>query len=156
MVWFTAPKTAELIEQNVKEIKGDLVLVDTEYTAVSGGTERANILGLPNAGGNNFPKVLGCTRISDCPIDYYQQVHRPGIKLIGAHNFVRPKVESYPHHWTHHDDCRAILDMISTGRIDVRSIISRVVSPKACHEIFTQLCEDKNFPLGTVFDWRTL
>ena len=327
---FTAPKTAELIERNVKEIKEDLVLVDTEYTAVSGGTERANILGLPNAGGNNFPKVLGycgvgyvkeigdkvtkvsvgdrvlvyhghhtkynvvpesdltlvedenidsldaslviiasmglggvrkletelgesamvmglgllgmfsvqflrlsganpviavdlneerrnlalklgadyaldpsaedfveqvkkitkgrgvkacvevtgvsaamkqalecaapqgrisllgCTRISDCPIDYYQQVHRPGIKLIGAHNFVRPKVESYPHHWTHHDDCRAILDMISTGRIDVRSIISRVVSPRTCHEIFTQLCEDKNFPLGTVFDWRTL
>lgn len=327
---FTAPKTAELIERNVKEIKEDLVLVDTEYTAVSGGTERANILGLPNAGGNNFPKVLGycgvgyvkeigdkvtkvsvgdrvlvyhghhtkynvvpesdltlvedenidsldaslviiasmglggvrkletelgesamvmglgllgmfsvqflrlsganpviavdlneerrnlalklgadyaldpsaedfveqvkkitkgrgvnacvevtgvsaamkqalecaapqgrisllgCTRISDCPIDYYQQVHRPGIKLIGAHNFVRPKVESYPHHWTHHDDCRAILDMISTGRIDVRSIISRVVSPRTCNEIFTQLCEDKNFPLGTVFDWRTL
>lgn len=327
---FTAPKTAELIERNVKETKADLVLVDTEYTAVSGGTERANILGLPNTGGNNFPKVLGycgvgyvkeigdkvtkvsvgdrvlvyhghhtkynlvpesdltlvedenidsldaslviiasmglggvrkleielgesamvmglgllgmfsvqflrlsganpviavdlneerrnlalklgadyaldpsaedfveqvkkvtkgrgvnacvevtgvsaamkqalecaapqgrisllgCTRISDCPIDYYQQVHRPGIKLIGAHNFVRPKVESYPHHWTHHDDCRAILDMISTGRIDVRSIISRVVSPEACHEIFTQLCEDKNFPLGTVFDWRTL
>ncbi len=327
---FTALKTAELVERNVKEIKENLVLVDMEYTAVSGGTERANIMGLPNAGGNNFPKVLGycgvgyvkeigdkvtrvsvgdrvlvyhghhtkynvvpesdltlvedenidsldaalviiasmglggvrklelelgesamvmglgllgmfsvqflrlsganpliavdlneerrslalklgadfaldpsaedfveqvkritkgrgvngtvevtgvsaamkqalesaapqgrisllgCTRISDCPIDYYQLVHRPGIKLIGAHNFVRPKVESYPHHWTHHDDCRAILDMISTGRIDMRSIISRVVSPETCREIFTQLCEDKNFPLGTIFDWRKI
>ena len=42
--------------------------------------------------------LLGCTRISDCPIDFYMQVHRPGVKLIGAHNFIRPKVESYPHH----------------------------------------------------------
>lgn len=98
--------------------------------------------------------LLGCTRVSDCPIDYYTQVHRPGVKLIGAHNFVRPKFESYPHHWTHHDDCRAILDMISSGRIDVRSIISRVVKPEAAPEIFTQLCEDKHFPIGTLFDWR--
>ena len=66
---FTAPKTAELIEQNVKETKADLVLVDTEYTAVSGGTERANILGLPNAGGNNFPKTLGY-----CGVGYVKEI----------------------------------------------------------------------------------
>ena len=29
--------------------------------------------------------LLGCTRIPDCDINYYQQVHRPGVKLIGAH-----------------------------------------------------------------------
>ena len=28
--------------------------------------------------------LLGCTRVSDCAIDFYKQVHRPGIKLIGA------------------------------------------------------------------------
>ncbi len=98
--------------------------------------------------------LLGCTRVSDCPIDYYTQVHRPGVRLIGAHNFVRPKMESYPHHWTHHDDCRAILDMIETGRLDVRSIVSRVVKPETAPQIYTELCYDKNFPLGTVFDWR--
>lgn len=98
--------------------------------------------------------LLGCTRVSDCEVDYYQQVHRPGVKLIGAHNFVRPKFESYPHHWTHHDDCRAILDMIATNRIDVKSIVSRVVKPEEAPQIYTELCNDKNFPMGTVFDWR--
>ena len=98
--------------------------------------------------------LLGCTRISDCAVDYYQQVHRPGVKLIGAHNFVRPKVESYPHHWTHHDDCRAILDMIERGRLKVLPMISRVVSPAEAPEIFDQLCDDPKFPMGTVFDWR--
>lgn len=98
--------------------------------------------------------LLGCTRVSDCSVDYYQLVHRPGVRLIGAHNFIRPKVESYPHHWTHHDDCRAILDMISTGRINVRSIVSRVVKPETAPEIYNELCNNKEFPMGTVFDWR--
>ena len=98
--------------------------------------------------------LLGCTRVSDCAVDYYQQVHRPGVKLIGAHNFVRPKVESYPHHWTHEDDCQAILSLIEAGRVKVSPIISRVVSPTDAPEIYNQLCDDPNFPIGTVFDWR--
>lgn len=98
--------------------------------------------------------LLGCTRVSDCAVDYYQQVHRPGVKLIGAHNFVRPKVESYPHHWTHQDDCNAILDMLETGRVKVAPIVSRVVSPVCAPEVYNELCDDPAFPLGTVFDWR--
>ncbi len=98
--------------------------------------------------------LLGCTRVSDCAVDYYQKVHRPGVKLIGAHNFVRPKVESYPHHWTHHDDCRAILGLLSAKKIEILPMVSRVVKPEDASEIYTELCEDKNFPMGTVFDWR--
>ena len=98
--------------------------------------------------------LLGCTRISNCPIDYYQQVHRPGIKLIGAHNSVRPLHESRPHEWTHQDDCKAILALLGAGRIQVKPIISRVVRPADAPAIYTQLCDDPAFPLGTVFDWR--
>ena len=44
--------------------------------------------------------------------------------------------------------------MIETGRVDVQSIVSRVVKPEEAPQIYTQLCNDKNFPLGTAFDWR--
>ncbi len=54
----------------------------------------------------------------------------------------------------HHDDCRTILDMIATNRIDVKSIVSRVVSPEKAPEIYTELCNNKEFPMGAVFDWR--
>lgn len=97
--------------------------------------------------------LLGCTRSSDSAVDYYTQVHKPGVKLIGAHNFVRPKVESYPHHWTHHDDCLAILDLISAGKISVLPMLSRICAPEDASRIYTELCEDKNFPMGTVFCW---
>lgn len=98
--------------------------------------------------------LLGCTRISDCAVDYYQMVHKPGVKLIGAHNLVRPKFESYPHHWTHQDDCKAILDLISAKRIQTAPILSRIVQPEDAPEIYNQLCDDPKFPLGTLFDWR--
>lgn len=141
----------ENFTEKVKEItKGKGVNACVEVTGVSLAMKQA----LECASCQGRISLLGCTRVSDCGIDYYTQVHRPGVKLIGAHNFVRPKVESYPHHWTHHDDCRAILDMIATNRIDVKSIISRVVKPEKAPEIYTELCNNKDFQMGTIFDWR--
>jgi len=98
--------------------------------------------------------LLGCTRISDCAIDFYRQVHFPGIKLIGAHNSVRPLYESRPYEWTHQDDCKAILALLAAGRIQVKPMISRTVKPEEAPQIYTQLCDDPAFPMGTVFDWR--
>ena len=100
--------------------------------------------------------LLGCTRVSDCSVDYYSQVHRPGIELIGAHNFVRPKYDSYPYHWTHQDDCIAILRLLGSGRIQISPLCSSVVSPARAPEVYTRLAKDPSFPLGVVFDWRTL
>lgn len=136
--------------QKVKDAtKGKGVKGCVEVTGVASAMKQA----LDCASWMGRISLLGCTRVSDCPIDYYQQVHRPGIKLIGAHNFVRPKHESYPHHWTHHDDCNAILDMIASKRIQVEPIVSRVESPVDAPRIYNELCDDKDFPLGTVFDW---
>ncbi|MBE6650220.1 MAG: zinc-binding alcohol dehydrogenase [Ruminococcaceae bacterium] len=144
------PSESNFIEK-VKEVtKGKGVRGTVEVTGVS----KAMCQALECASWQGRISLLGCTRVSDCPVDYYQQVHKPGIKLIGAHNFVRPKFESYPHHWTHHDDCNAIMDMIASKRVKVEPIISRVVSPTEAPEIFNELCDDPNFPIGTVFDWR--
>ena len=143
----SAPDFAE----NVKTLtRGRGVNACVEVTGVSAAMKQA----LECASRQGRIALLGCTRISDCPVDYYQQVHRPGVKLIGAHNFVRPLYESYPHHWTHQDDCKAILELLAAGRVQVKPIISRVVKPEQASEIYKQLCEDPAFPLGTVFDWR--
>ena len=144
------PSEPDFVEQVKAATKGKGVRATVEVTGVSAAMKQA----LECASWMGRISLLGCTRVSDCAVDYYQQVHRPGVKLIGAHNFVRPKVESYPHHWTHQDDCKAILDLIAAGRIQVEPIVSRVVSPEDCTEIYNQLCDDPAFPMGTVFDWR--
>ncbi|MBR0190285.1 MAG: zinc-binding alcohol dehydrogenase [Clostridia bacterium] len=144
------PLESNFVEEVKKITKGKGVNACVEVTGVSKAMSQA----LDCASWMGRISLLGCTRISDCSVDYYQKVHRPGVKLIGAHNMVRPKFESYPHHWTHQDDCRAILDLISAKKIQVLPVVSRVVKPENAPEIYKQLCEDKNFPMGTVFDWR--
>ena len=144
------PSDENFAEQVKKFTKGKGVNACVEVTGVSKAMSQA----LDCASYMGRISLLGCTRVSDCAVDYYQKVHKPGVKLIGAHNFVRPKMESYPHHWTHHDDCRAILDLISAKKIQVLPIVSRVVNPESAPIIYKELCENKNFPLGTVFDWR--
>ena len=99
--------------------------------------------------------LLGCTRVSDQPIDYYRLVHRPGVKLIGAHNFVRPKFESYPHHWTHQDDCEAVLKLLAAGRFRIAPIISETHTPEDAPCVYERLSK-KELPLGVVFDWREI
>jgi len=143
--------TEEGFVQKVKELTdGKGVNGCVEVTGISAAMKQA----LRCSARQGRIALLGCTRISDCPVDFYTQVHRPGVKLIGAHNFVRPKVESYPHHWTHQDDCKAILKLLAAGRMQVKPVISRVVKPEQAPEVYAQLCDDPNFPIGTVFDWR--
>lgn len=142
--------TQEDFKQQVKALTGKGVNACVEVTGISAAMKQA----LECMARQGRISLLGCTRVSDCAIDFYSQVHRPGIQLLGAHNSVRPKVESYPHHWTHQDDCKAILKLLAAGRVQVAPIISRVVKPEQAPEIYTQLANDPNFPLGTVFDWR--
>ena len=146
------PSAPDFVDQVKNVTGGKGVRATVEVTGVSPAMKQA----LECAAYMGRISLLGCTRVSDCAVDYYQQVHRPGVKLIGAHNFVRPKVESYPHHWTHQDDCKAILDMLGAGRVQVAPIVSRVVSPENCTEVYNQLCDDPMFPIGTVFDWREI
>ena len=56
---FTDVHKAELLSVEVRDINENEVLIEMEYTVLSGGTERANIMAMANAGGNNFPKYLG-------------------------------------------------------------------------------------------------
>ncbi len=100
--------------------------------------------------------LLGCTRISDVPIDFYKYVHRRGVSLIGAHTMTRAKVESSPGHWTELDDYRAFLKLLAAGKIQTRPIVSSVCSPEKAAEVYGALADCPNPPLGIVFDWKQI
>ncbi len=146
------PSDDNFVNKVMEVTKGKGINGCVEVTGISAAMKQA----LECASWMGRISLLGCTRVSDSTVDYYTQVHKPGVKLIGAHNFIRPQHDSYPHHWTHQDDCKAILDMIERKRIDVLSIVSRVENPENATEIYNQLCDDKDFPMGTVFDWRNI
>lgn len=143
------PAAPDFVEQVMSLTGGQGIRACVEVTGASVAMQQA----LKCASRQGRISLLGCTRVSDTAVDFYTQVHKPGVKLIGAHNMVRPQVDSYPHCWTHHDDLRAILGLFGAGKLTAKPVFSRLVSPAAAAEVYTQLCEDRNFPLGTVFDW---
>ncbi len=101
--------------------------------------------------------LLGCTRVSDAAIDFYQEVHRPGVEIIGAHTQARPEHDSRPHAWTWRDDARAVFDFMADGRLDMTKILSAVYSPAEAPAVYSSLAQaPQTFPVGAVFDWRKL
>lgn len=99
--------------------------------------------------------LLGCTRVPTT-VNFYNDVHFPGVTLVGAHTMARPDMESHAGWWTHADDCKTSLKMLGAGRLDVHSIIHEVHSPYDAPEVYDRLSFDKNFSIGVQFDWSQL
>ena len=100
--------------------------------------------------------LTGCTRVSDVPIDFYKLVHVPGIQLLGAHTKVRPNGDSRPGYWVPHDDHRTLLRHIAKGNINVKPLWNDEFNPADCTKVYKDLAENKNPPLGNLFNWSLL
>ena len=98
--------------------------------------------------------LLGCTRSSKFEIDYYGKVHGRGISLIGAHTLARPKQESSSGLWTDADDLKALLQLVKGGRLNFKDMIHEIHSPEEAQSVYNRLANDKNFPIGVLFDWK--
>jgi threonine dehydrogenase-like Zn-dependent dehydrogenase len=98
--------------------------------------------------------LLGCTRSSKFEIDYYGKVHGKGISLIGAHTMMRPKQESSAGLWTDEDDLKALLALVKGGRLNFADMICETVSPEDAQQVYDRLANQKNFPIGVLFDWK--
>ena len=100
--------------------------------------------------------LLGCTRSSKFEIDYYGKVHGRGVSLIGAHTMARPKIESAPSLWTDDDDLSAVMALIKGGRLNFKDMICEIHSPAEAPEVYARLANEKNFPIGVLFDWNLI
>ena len=99
--------------------------------------------------------LLGCTRAMT-EVDFYHDVHRPGIELIGAHSGARPTEQSFREMYTEMDDCRVTLSYLSAGRLCFKDMIQEIASPADAPEVYARLAENRGFPIGVLFDWDRL
>ena len=136
----------------VKEITNGGANVAIEVTGVGEGLDTA----LDCMARFGRVALLGCTRDKNFTIDYYSKVHWPGISLIGAHTSARPEFESHPGYFTHRDDINIVFKLLSSNRLRISDLIKKTHSPEECFDVYTQLVNDKNFPITVQFDWRML
>ena len=133
----------------MKKITGGGAAVAIEVTGIGKGLDQ--VLDCMKQFGR--VALLGCTRNSDFTINYYNKVHGPGITLIGAHTYARPKVESHGGWWTEVDDIKAQMVLNAHGRVCLSPLVEETFSPDEAPEVYKRLAENKSFPIAQ-FDWR--
>lgn len=141
-----AEKIISICEQT-NGIRGANVVIDTS------GSIDALISALKYTSKNGRVMLNGCNRITDKPIDLYQDIHKKGICLIGAHEQSRYPFNSAPGNWTAKRDYITIMRFLEKGRINARDMINEMVSPNDATAVYERLIFDRNFPLGVIFDW---
>ncbi len=107
-----------------------------------------------------------CTRgrivISGCywqenakPIDLLK-VNSLGISIIGAQDRVRLPYNSAKGNWTMKKDFKAILGFLNDGRLTPSLIEPEYCYPFDAPDVYNRLLNDREFPLGLIFDWSLI
>ena len=97
--------------------------------------------------------LVGCSRTPTERLDFYNKVHRPGISLLGGHNFARPRTDSQAGFWTMRRDMSFLLRLIQQKRFDPSRMLNVVAPPEQAPELYARLLAHDQNLLGVVFDW---
>lgn len=115
--------------------------------------------GLPNVipqafqlcGRNGRVMLLGSTR-GLSTVNFYTDVHKKGLVVVGVHASTHPKHESSPGRWTNADDDEVILRLICAGRIDAGSLRTHEFAVSQAPEAYRTVRENPE-ALAVMLDW---
>lgn len=98
--------------------------------------------------------LLGSTRGETEAVNFYRDVHRKGLTVIGAHNSVRPQHESSPGFWTAKEDQLLALRLLTLGRLRVRPLLTHRFAGEEAPQAYALLAQARPEVLGILLDWR--
>jgi 2-desacetyl-2-hydroxyethyl bacteriochlorophyllide A dehydrogenase len=103
----------------------------------------------------NFGRViiLGSTR-GDTSINFYKDVHKKALHIIGAHISSNPEVDSYPGYWNYKDNARTFLQAVSSGKMDVKSLITETVEADKALEAYDRMLGWNTDMVATIIKWK--
>ena len=97
--------------------------------------------------------MLGGTRGLTESINFYSDVHRKGITIIGAHEITRPLVDNSPGFWTQVDEHRVALALLERERIVPDSLITHRFTADDMNRAYELLRSGTLDALGMIVRW---
>jgi L-iditol 2-dehydrogenase len=85
--------------------------------------------------------------------NFYRDVHKKGLTVLGAHASMIPPRDSSPGFWTHSDDVRTVLRLLAAGRLHIRELTSEIASWEDAPRLYEQLGSWRRDGLGMVMRW---
>ncbi len=109
-------------------------------------------MSLANDGGQVV--LLGSPRGRAENVDFYSDLHRRSLHVIGAHDsgIGHSHRERFP--WTNARVGPYIIHSLQRGRFQVADLITHLVRPERLQEMYEGLLHRKEEYLGVVLDWR--
>jgi 2-desacetyl-2-hydroxyethyl bacteriochlorophyllide A dehydrogenase len=98
--------------------------------------------------------LLGSTRGETDGVNFYRDIHRPGLTVIGAHNIARPRNESHAGWWAEVDDQTVALQLLAHRRVDARPYITHRFAAAQAVEAYAILRAWDRTALGMVLNWN--
>lgn len=96
--------------------------------------------------------LLASTR-GETQVNFYRDVHRKGLAVLGAHNSARPARQSIPGVWTWEEDCGAVLELLRLGRLQVGQLVTHRVPAREAPRAYELLKQWDPGLLGVVLEW---
>jgi 2-desacetyl-2-hydroxyethyl bacteriochlorophyllide A dehydrogenase len=97
--------------------------------------------------------ILGSPR-GPVAIDFHDEVHTLGLRIIGAHNSTHPPTETPDSPWTLHRHARLFFDLLADGSLDVTPLITHRFPGARSADAYQMLLEDRTRAMGVILEWE--
>lgn len=114
-----------------------------------------DVIGLSLQAVRNFGRVvlLGSTR-GDSTVNFYKDVHKKAVTIVGAHIDANPKQESRPGFWTWQDEARCFMALLQSARVSLQPLITEQVHWSRVQEVYKEIMNWNADMIGTVIKWH--
>ncbi len=97
--------------------------------------------------------LVGSTRGDTEKVNFYRDVHRKGLTVIGSHEFTRPQYENSPGYWTQVSEHKVCLELLARGRVQTQPLITHRYNWREFPQAYDRLKNWDKDALGMVIDW---
>lgn len=99
--------------------------------------------------------LLGSTRGETEQVNFYRDVHKKGLTVIGAHNSARPTHDSRPGWWTRLADQQTAMKLLALDRLVIHPLITHRFTWQQAPQAYDLLKQWNKDALGLVLNWRS-
>ena len=111
----------------------------------------ASAFGLAADGGRVV--LLGSTRGESERVNFYRDVHKKGLHIMGAHESARPLHESSPGYWTKLSEQSVCLELLRRKRVKVEPLITHRYTWRDLRRAYAHLADWDKEAMGILIKW---
>ena len=97
--------------------------------------------------------LVGSTRGISEGVNFYREVHKKGLLVIGGHESAQPRQDSSPGYWTPEREYALSLDLLARGRVQTAPLISHRYNWREFPAAYARLASWDKDVMGMIIEW---